>query len=165
MTGDRRARVRRLDTQHYSTIESTLTKIDWIEGFGVSLAELDARSSEHAARAMFEAAPTPVRWLLLLGWRRVLGLRLDPGASTGHVLGWPISSANPGEVVLVARSRLLTAVKTVRTAEWQLIVTTAVQYESNWGRIIWRMVLPVHYLTEPYLLARAARRHPTVDPR
>ncbi len=107
---------------------------------------------------MFEGAPTPVRLVLAIGWRAGLRLRLRPDVSTPSNAGWSVVGATDDEVVLSAQSRLLTAVKTVRTSGADLIVATDVEYTTRLGRILWHAVLPFHLLVEPYLLARVARR-------
>ena len=127
---------------------------DWVQGFAVPLAQNDVRSSEQLARAMFEDAPAPVRQLLVAGWRLVLGLRLLSGTSSRSVVGWTVTGATHDEVVLEARSRLLTAVKVLRRTGPDLVATTSVRYETRSGRVVWGIVVPFHLLIEPYLLGR-----------
>src|SRR5579875_3626765 len=75
--------------------------------FEVSIPDTDTRTAEQWVRAIFEDAPRPVRWFLLLGWRGVLGLRLGPRTSPDHILGWPIVTREPDAVCLKLHSTLL----------------------------------------------------------
>jgi hypothetical protein len=42
---------------------------DYRDAFEVPTSSTDTRTPEQWARAVFESAPSPVRWFLLLGWR------------------------------------------------------------------------------------------------
>jgi hypothetical protein len=117
-----------------------------------------ATSPEQWARAVFEGAPRVLRWALVLGWRLVLRLRLDLVTSPERVLGWRIAGRSPGDVVLEARSALLTARKVIQVGDAHLTATTFVRFERRGGRWLWAVVAPVHHRTEPLLLTLAARR-------
>jgi hypothetical protein len=123
------------------------------------LAAGDARSmsAEQWARATWEGAPTIVRWLLTLGWRFSLGLRLAPGRSPTHVLGWRILDDRPDTMTLQARSALITGHNVVIVRESTVLWITLVRYERPVARPIWRLVELVHRITLPYTLTHAAR--------
>jgi Protein of unknown function (DUF2867) len=123
-----------------------------------SAAEAGTRSPELWARAVFEGAPLPVRWFLLAGWRAVLGLRLGPRGSPGHVLGWRIVAAETGAVRLELRSRLMVAQLVLRLERSEAVLTTLVFYHRAAARPLWAVVAPIHRLIIPYLLNRAASR-------
>lgn len=107
---------------------------------------------------MFEDAPPALRWFLNLGWRAVLGLCLASGRSPDHVSGWKIVTISRDTVGLTARSPLMTAHKVLWVEGPRATVTTFVHYEKRFARAVWALVVPIHHLTEPYLLGRASRR-------
>jgi hypothetical protein len=135
-----------------------LVQSDYASAFEVTVAEGDGRSAEQWARAVFEDAPIAVRWLVVFGWRFVLGLRLGPRSSPGYISGWKVREARPGIVSLELRSWLLTADKVVQVANGSVRISTFVRYKRRLGRGIWTLVAPVHHRTEPYLLGAAASR-------
>ena len=64
-----------------------LGRSDYASAFEVTIGEGDGRSPEQWARAVFEGAPTAIRWFVVFGWRYVLGLRLGPRSSPDYVAG------------------------------------------------------------------------------
>jgi Protein of unknown function (DUF2867) len=139
---------------------------DYASAFEV-LAPGSDRTAEQWVRAMFEAAPAAVRWLLVFGWKYVLRFRLGPRASPDHVLGWKIVANAPDSIVLELRSPLLSAQKILRTEHSRTFTMTLVRYERRFASVLWLAATPVHHRTEPYLLGRAAPRaaaHSLRDP-
>jgi hypothetical protein len=124
--------------------------------FEVRIAHGDNRSPEQWARAIFEETPTAMRAFVEFGWRFVLGLRLGSRTSPDHVAGWRLRVIGPGVINLEVQSWLLTATKEVRVASGTLRMGTVVRFKRRLGRVIWTLITPVHYLTEPYLLGYAA---------
>jgi hypothetical protein len=122
----------------------------------VRVADADTRSPEQWVRATFEGAPTAIKWLVVVGWRYVLGLRLGSRGSTGHVAGWKIMASTPDTITLEVRSVLVTAQKLLRVEGAEVQMTTFVQYQRGAGRAVWSAIAPVHHRTEPYLLGHAA---------
>jgi hypothetical protein len=114
-----------------------------------------ATSAEQWARANWEGAPAIIRWILILGWRFVLGLQLARGLSPTNVLGWRMSDERPDTVTLEARSALITAHNVVTVQESTVLWTTLVRYERPVARPIWRLVELVHRIVLPYTLAHA----------
>jgi hypothetical protein len=127
--------------------------------FEVTIADGDDRSPEQWARAVFEEAPTPIRWFVQFGWCYVLGLRLGPPSSPDHVAGWAVRDTGPSIIDLEVQSWLLTATKEIRVGGDTVRIETDVHFRRNSGRVLWTLLTPVHYLTEPYLLGFAAS-HP-----
>src|SRR4051812_47227226 len=80
---------------------------DFACAYEIGVAPGDHRSSEQWGRAAWEGAPAPLRWFILAGWRFVLGLRLGPGHSADHILGWQIVDRPPEETVCQLRSGFL----------------------------------------------------------
>jgi hypothetical protein len=127
---------------------------DYIDAFEVPIS--NTRTPEQWARAVFESAPRPVRWFLLLGWREMLGLRLGPRPSSDHVLGWRITETSPDAVRLELRSSLMTAQLILRVASSTAVLTTHVYYTRRLAHPLWAAVGPIHRQVIPYLLGRAA---------
>jgi Protein of unknown function (DUF2867) len=125
----------------------------------VTIAEGDDRSPEQWARTVFEEAPTAIRWFIQFGWRYVLGLRLNPRSSPDQVAGWTVRDTGPGIINLEVQSWLLTATKEIRVSGNTVRMETDVRYKRTSGRVLWTLLIPVHLLTEPYLLGLAAS-HP-----
>ena len=116
----------------------------------------DSRSAEDWARAAWEAAPFLVRWLIIVGWRVVLGLRLGPLHDPDHILGWPIVERDPEDVAVELSSRLLWARNAFSRWDDQLAWSTFVSYDTRLAKFVW---LPVSLLHRPlvrYTLRRAA---------
>lgn len=74
------------------------------------------------------------------------------------MLGWAISGGDlvEGSVTLTAQSRFLRASNIVAVEETTVTWVTLVHYSGAAGRPLWAMARPLHRLTIPYLLARAA---------
>jgi hypothetical protein len=94
--------------------------------------------------------------LLVAGWRLVLGLRLGPRNSPGHILGWTIVGRLPNETVVELRSSSLTAHNSFHRDQSSLVWSTFVHYDRPLGRIVWRPVSLVHRPLVRYALGRAA---------
>ena len=62
-------------------------------------------------------------------------------------------------IVLEARSKLLTVHKWVRVSNGTRLMTTFVHCERTLGKAVSMLFIPVHFRTEPYVLAHAAT-HP-----
>jgi hypothetical protein len=131
---------------------------DYASAFEATFAESDERSPEQWARAVFEDAPTAIRYFVMFGWRIALGLRLGPRSSPDYVSGWRIRDTRPGRILLEVDSWLLAAHKEIRVGSGSVRVSTFVRYKRGLGRAIWTLVAPVHHRTEPYLLGYAVSR-------
>lgn len=135
---------------------TTDTPPDYQVTFEVPTDKADTRTPEQWARALFEHAPLPVRWFLLLGWRWVLGLRLGPRSSSDHVLGWRIAETSPDAIRLELRSSFMTAQLILRVTSSMAVLTTHVYYTRPLARPLWAVVSLIHQQMVPYLLGRAA---------
>lgn len=129
---------------------------DYRDAFEVPIDKTDRRTAEQWLRAVFEDAPRPVRWFLLLGWRGVLGLRLGPRPSPDHILGWRIASREHDEVRLELHSALMKAQLTLRLSSSTAVWSTNVSYTQPLARSLWAAVGVIHRQIVPYLLGRAA---------
>src|SRR5581483_9101864 len=130
--------------------QATDNQPDYMDAFEVSKLGTDTRTSEQWMRAVFESAPHPVRWFLLLGWRWVLGLRLGPRPSPDHVLGWRIVSTEPDSIHLELSSALMVARLSLRVASSTTIWITSVHYTRSLARPIWTAVGLIHRQMIPY---------------
>ncbi|HEY3509624.1 hypothetical protein [Kribbella sp. NPDC051137] len=104
-----------------------------------------------------------LRWFLLAGWRGVLGLRLGPLHDPAYVHGWQISAAETNRLTLNLDSWLIEAVNIIDVESDQVAWTTKVVYRRLGARLLWAFVLPIHKLTIPYVLRRAAARRAPSD--
>jgi hypothetical protein len=129
---------------------------DYADRFEVAISRMDTRTAEQWYRTAFEEAPHPIRWFLLLGWRRVLGLRLGPRSSPDYILGWRIASREPREVRLELHSTLMMAQLTLHLANSTAVWSTHVVYMHPLARPLWAAVGVIHRQMVPYLLKRAA---------
>lgn len=124
--------------------------------YEVAVAAGDNRSSEQWGRAVWEGAPAPLRWLMLLGWRLVLRLRIGPLRSADHILGWRIVDRGPNETVCQLRSGFLDAYNTFCKVDESFRWSTFVVYERRTARVIWPPVSVLHRLLVRVALRRAA---------
>lgn len=149
-----RIRARRVDVP--ADLSDRVGRVDYASAFAIPVAGWD-RSPECWAHAVFDQAPAWLRGPVLVGWRRVLRLRLAPHPSTGSVLGWRVTGADDRQVFLEADSPLLTGRKVVQVASGSLTVATFVRCGGRFGRLVWSVVAVVHHRTEPMLLNHAVR--------
>ena len=152
------ARPRRVDVPEAIRSREDLAGSDYASAFALAVrADSPAPTPEQWARAAFEGAPAPLLRLLPLAWRLGLGLRLGPRPSPGHVLGWSLTGSDTRTATLTARSGLLTAHNVVALRDNEVVRVTLVRFERRAARPLWAVAAPIHHLTVPYLLARAAR--------
>lgn len=133
---------------------------DYRDSFEVPIRSTDTRTAEQWMRAVFEDAPQPVRWFLLLGWRGVLGLQLGPRPSPDHILGWWITSRETEEVCLELHSALMNAQLALHLANSTAVWNTNVFYTKSLARPLWAVVGVIHRQIVPSLLGRAASFQP-----
>jgi hypothetical protein len=117
----------------------------------------DEGSAEQWARDIFGSAPRPLYWFIIIGWIAFVRLRLGPRSSPEYVAGWTIESSNPESVVLAADSGAATNRLVIRVGKEEVVHATFIRFERPIGRIRWAVTGPIHQLTIPYLMRRAAR--------
>lgn len=137
----------------------TLHNPDYTDAHEASIVGVAARSPEQWARSTFEGAPLAVRWFLLVGWRTVLGLRLEPRSSPDRVLGWKIVDRGPNWVTLELCSGFLSAHLVFWADDSRVVQSTFVRYDRRMGAIVWPPVSIIHRRLLPYVLKRAVS-HP-----
>jgi hypothetical protein len=133
---------------------------NYSDSFEAPIAAHDERSPEGWARAEFEQAPAPVRWLLVIGFRYGLGLRLGSRASPERVLGWKIVDRQADSITIESRSWFLTSRLVFRTERSRVTQSTLVRYDRRIAAIIWPPVSILHRQIVPRLLHRAAAHAP-----
>lgn len=115
-----------------------------------------AGTPEQWARGCLEGAPGWLRFALVLGWTRGLRLRLGPRNSPTTVLGWYVVERSDTSATVSAGSPLLEAqhhfVRDGDGITWATVVRT----HTPLGRTLWRVIAPLHELSMPVLLRRAA---------
>jgi hypothetical protein len=142
-------------------------RYDYADAFEIQVREPDARSAEQFARCALAEAPWPVRWTIWIAHRHLLRLRLGPGSSSDHLLGWKIVTSQPDVIHLSAESPLLGRGVLVgrRVDSTCMVITTYVFYtHSAPGRVVWKIAGPLHRRIAPYLLERAATANRAVYP-
>jgi hypothetical protein len=152
-------RVRRVEVPPQVAASFARSTANYASAFALTTETAGAATPLQWARAVFEDAPTALRWCMVFGWTKVLGLRLTRRRSDDHVLGWSIADSDlvPGSTALIAASRVLRAANTVTVDGPTITWVTLVHYSSAAGRPLWALARPIHHLTIPFLLGRAAR--------
>jgi hypothetical protein len=132
---------------------------DYSSAFAADVADADAQSAEHWARAILEGAPRFLGWFVFIGWKVVLRLRLAPRGAAGTIAGWTLThEATPALTTLEVGSSLVTARKVLRVDANRLTLTTYVWYQGTPGRVLWSAIAPVHHRIEPLLMTLAVSR-------
>jgi hypothetical protein len=133
-------------------------RYDYDDSFAAPRAAADERTPEQWARAVFEDAPRPVRWFLVIGFRYGLGLKFGPRHSPEHVLGWAIIDTSPDSLTVESRSWLLTSRLVFRTEATRLSQSTYVRYDRPIAKIVWPPVAILHRQIVPRIVRHAAAR-------
>lgn len=152
-------RVRRVEVPQPIAASFARSTANYAAAFALATEAAGTKTSLQWAREVFEGAPAALRWCIVFGWRRALGLKLGPRPSDDHVLGWAVAQGDlvPGSTALLAESRFLRAHNIVTVEPSTITWVTLVHY-SHWvARPLWAMARPIHHLTIRSLLARAAR--------
>jgi hypothetical protein len=135
-------------------------RYDYSDSFDAQLPAASDRTPEQWARAVFEDAPRPVRWLLASGFRYGLGLRLSSRPSPEHVFGWEIVDRKPDSVTIESRSWFLTSRLVFGTEDSRVTYSTFVRYDKRIAAVLWPPVSILHRQIVPRLLRHAAARAP-----
>lgn len=137
---------------------TTLSRIDYTDGFLADLRSAEGLSGEEWARETLEGAPDDLRRRLRQGWT-ALGLRLERDGSEQAVLGWELRHADADFALLAADSRIgMPAELLFRPEGDALFFATFVRQSNPVTRAVWAVVGPRHRRAVPYLLARAVGR-------
>jgi hypothetical protein len=123
---------------------STLSHVDYEDGFLVDTGPARDRTGEQWARLFLEDAPAATRGALLSGWS-ALGLQLASTQCDECVLGWEVRRSTPDLALLGADSPLgLRGEVLFMRRMHTLLFATFVQHENPVARSVWAGVAPVH---------------------
>lgn len=138
-------------------------RVDYADAFEVRLPHPDHRSAEAWLRCGLEEAPRPVRVVIHVAHRYVLGFRLVPATEPNQVLGWHIAEAQPDRIHVTASSPTMGAELVVlRPDQHRATITTLLTYKRpGRARVVWKLVGPLHRRIALWLLKRAAM--PTLE--
>lgn len=104
------------------------------------------------ARRILEETPSgrgaPSFW-------RLIGIRLGPRPSSDHIQGWRLVSADPGAVVLEARTPYLKARAVIEVEPTDLALALLVQYDHPVAAVLWPPIGVVHRRGVPQMLREA----------
>ncbi|HZU47198.1 MAG TPA: hypothetical protein VFA16_08095 [Mycobacterium sp.] len=135
------------------------TNADYVDVFEVPLLPGDVRTAEQAFRDALRNTPRPLGRLVLWIHRHVLRLRLAPGISPAHVIGWAITRSDDDEVELAADGPLMRGQLTLHREDRRAVLVTRLHYHHKLAaRTVWAVVGPLHRMVAPRLMQRSA--HP-----
>jgi Protein of unknown function (DUF2867) len=156
---DQRAgRARRIEPAAEIDAEDGLADPDYASSFAADCPQADGNTPEQWARSTLEGAPGFLRWFVLIGWKVVLRLRLQPRSAAGNIMGWRIRTTTPDAITLEVSSSLVAARKVLKVEQDRVTFTTYVWFERAQGRLLWSVIAPIHHRIEPLLLTLAASR-------
>jgi hypothetical protein len=130
---------------------------DFAVGFRLDTDAATDATPEQWARGVFEDPPAFVRTCLGAGWRYALRLKLAAPGTPDHIAGWAISDKSATSCSLHAESPLLAATNRADVDDSGVTWVTTVDYKRLLGRLLWSLAAPLHVLTLPIFLRRAAR--------
>ena len=108
-------RVRRVEVPQQVAASFARSTANYAAAFAVTTEAAGARTPAQWARAVFEGAPAALRWCMVFGWTRVLGLRLGASARRTTTCSGgrsPTATWCRGARRLIAESRFLRACNT-----------------------------------------------------
>jgi hypothetical protein len=132
---------------------SSLSDIDYVDRFTLSVDAGADATPEQWARAMFGNVPSVAELLI---WRGFLGLRLSRGRSPDTVGGWRIGERGEDWIRLEAASWFLTGNLLVQTADGRVSLVTFLRYDRRLGHGVWPPLSAVHRRLVPGLLRDTA---------
>jgi hypothetical protein len=137
---------------------STLSRVDYRDGFRLELPDGPRLSGEEWAREMLEGASSDTRRSLRRGWP-LLGLKMAPPGAAGAILGWRIRHSDSDHALLGADSRIgMPAELLFRPEPDGLLFATLINHRNPFVRMLWAPIGPPHRRVVPALMRGAARR-------
>lgn len=126
---------------------------DYADSFEIDLLPNDVRTPEQLGRDALLKAPPPLRFLITLAHRWVLGF-----PARQDILGFRVLHSDDDVVHLEARSGRLRGVLVGRRENARHVVLSSyVWFPRRGSRALWVLAGPVHRRVAPVLLERAAR--------
>jgi hypothetical protein len=132
-------------------------RFDYADSFEVAIPHDDVRPPVRLARDGLEGAPAPLRALIVVAHRRILGFRLRPLDDRRSVLGWQVTTSTAEVAVLEATSPLMRGVIVARRDPGECVRLSTYLYHRRpvLASALWWLVGPVHRRVAPYLMVRA----------
>jgi hypothetical protein len=128
---------------------TTLTDPDYVDLFTVTTPAAADRPAEEWARAILEQGPSArVLW-------RLMGLRLGPRHSPGHVQGWKIAARRDNWLRVETASWYLTAQAVCLVEEGQVSISLSLRYDRPIAALVWAVVSGPHQRAIPVMLRQA----------
>ena len=131
---------------------TTLADPDYVDLHSVTTPAA-AHAAEEWARAVLELGGGRQARAL---WR-LLGLRLGPRHSAGHVHGWKIAAHGDNWLRVETASWYLTAEAVCLVEEGQVSISLALRYDRPIAALIWAIVSGIHQRAVPDMLRYANR--------
>jgi hypothetical protein len=134
---------------------SPLTRVDYSDVV-VGQADPSAdRTPEQWAQVMLGGLPAPLRAMIPVVQRALLGLRLQLRPAPDRLLGWKIAERQEQRVRIEAEGRLIAANVVVSIDEGRVSFATFVRYDNALAAVVWPVVSLLHRRVA-ILLVRAA---------
>jgi hypothetical protein len=150
--------VRRIVAPAEARALSTLSRIDYADGFLLDIDARQDRTAERWARLILQDAPITVRTRLLAGWS-MIGLKLGSGEFDRSVLGWELRANTPDFVLLGAESRIgMPGELLFERTRSALLFCTFVRQDNHIARAVWAATEPVHVRVVRDILEQTGRR-------
>ena len=154
---------------------SAIPRPDYVDVFTLTSPDASRWTAEQWARAAFEDVAGLGGQFI---FRVLLGLRLAPRRSPGHVAGWRIDGRGVAErpsiqhhgegwIRLAASSWMLTGNLILHVDGDQVSLATLNRFDRPTGRRVWRLLSPLHRALAPGVLrdAHTALTRPRGAPR
>lgn len=132
---------------------TTLAQPDYVDLFTVTTPRATDRSPEEWTRAILGAGGRNARVL----WR-LMGLRLGPPHSPGHVEGWRIAARGDNWLRVETASWYVTGQAICLVEEGQVSLSLSLRYDRPVAALVWALVSGTHQRGVPVMLRQAVRR-------
>jgi hypothetical protein len=130
---------------------------DYADAFEILRSPSDKRNPERWARSGFDKLPPKSRRSGMLAHRYLLGFRLGPWESSGHIFGWHIAESTPELLHLEAKGNIMEGHMIWRLEDERLVMTTFLKYNIPvLAAGIWAFAGRIHRGAAPGLLSLAA---------
>jgi hypothetical protein len=138
---------------------SPLTKVDYSDLVVGRTDPRADRTPEQWAQVMLDGLPAPLRALIPIVQRGVLGLRLRRRPEPDRLLGWRIAEREKQRLRIEADGRLIAANVVLAIDFGRLSFATFVRYDHPLAALVWRPVSLLHR----YAAIRLVRAAVNVD--
>ncbi len=122
----------------------TLADPSYTDLFTAPMTGAQNKSAEEWARLILEGGPAPLRLLIFVVQRFVLGLRVELRRSPDLVLGWKIGASSDDYIRMETGSWLMTPHLILKVDEDQISVATLIRYDHPIAARVWPPVSLLH---------------------